>query len=117
MVIVVWLRGFVWLQIASQFACCIGMIIYLGFVWPFEIHVITLTEIFNEIAVLLLCYFMFCFTDWIPEATTRYMIGWVFISIICLHLLGHLVMLLRDTYSRLRNKFRKRFAKILKRNP
>ena len=117
MVIVVWLSGFVWLQIASQFACCIAMIIYLGFVWPFESHVITWTEIFNEVAVLLLCYFMFCFTDWVPLAATRYQIGWLFISIICLHLLGHLFLLIRNTYTDLKKRLRRKYMKLVQRNP
>ena len=87
------------------------MIIYLGFVWPFKSHVITKTEIFNEIAVLLLCYFMFCFTDWVPKAVTRYKLGWVFISIICTHMLGHFIILVKDIYSELRRRFIAKYMK------
>ena len=82
------------------------MIIYFGYVWPFESHTITKIEIFNEIIAGLLCYFMLCFTDWVGKASTRYLCGWMFISIICLHLITHLVMLLSNTFKVMKEKRR-----------
>ena len=93
------------------------MIIYFGFVWPFESHTITKLEIFNEIAAVCLCYFMLCFTDWIERARTRYIVGWVFIGIICLHLSTHLTLLIYNSISvmkekRRQKKYKKRMAMV-----
>ena len=113
--VVIWLDWFIWAQIAMQFSTSIIMIIYLGYVWPFESHTITKLEIFNELIGFLLCYFMFCFTDWIGKSSTRYLCGWVFISIICLHLSTHLIMLLYNSFQVMReNRRKKKYKKTIK---
>ena len=111
MITVVWFDYFVWLQISTQFALCIMMIMYLGFIWPFKSAFITWMEITNELAVLLLCYFMFTFTDWIPKAKTRYLIGWIFIAIIVIHLSVHLAVLIRSTFIEMKRKAKDKYAK------
>ena len=85
------------------------MVIYLGHVWPFVSHSITKLELFNEIIAILLCYFMLCFTDWIPRARTRYMTGWIFISVICVHLGTHLVILTYNSYHDVRFRAKKKY--------
>ena len=97
------------------------MIIYFGFVWPFESHTITKLEIFNEIAAIFLCYFMLCFTDWIEKARTRYIVGWVFIGIICMHLSTHLILLINNSISVMKEKhrqkkYKKRMAMVKQNN-
>ena len=104
--VVVWLDWFVWAQIAMQFASCVIMLIYFGHVWPFETHVITKLEMFNEVTTICLGYMMLCFTDWVGRAATRYMVGWVFIAVVCLHLLAHLIMLVRNTFMEFKSKRR-----------
>ena len=106
--VVIWFDYFVWGQIAMQFSSCITMVIYFGFVWPFESHTITKLEIFNEIVAINLCYFMLCFTDWVSEANTRYLVGWVFIGVICSHLFTHLVFLLHNSFMVIKDKKREK---------
>ena len=84
---------------------------YLGFIWPFRSAFLCWTELFNELAALFLCYFMFCFTDWIPGADTRYMIGWLFITIITLHLASHLMVLVRSSFIELKTKAKDKYGK------
>ena len=84
------------------------MVIYFGYVWPFESHTITKLEIFNEIVAINLCYLMLCFTDWVGEADTRYLVGWVFIGIICSHLFTHLVLLLHNSFMVIKEKKREK---------
>ena len=104
MITVIFMAHFTWSQIATQFAFCFIMVIYLGFVWPFVCHSITKIEIFNEIMAILLCYLMLCFTDWIPRAKTRYLAGWIFIAVICVHLGTHLTILVSNSYKNIRHK-------------
>ena len=111
MVIVIFMAHFTWSQIATQFAFSFAMIIYLGYVWPFVSHSITKTEIFNEIIAILLCYFMLCFTDWIPGARTRYQMGWIFIAVICVHLGTHLSILANNLYRNIRHKAKSNYQK------
>ena len=87
------------------------MLIYLGFVFPFESMFLNKIEIFNEMAALFLCYFMFCFTDWIPQAAMRYLVGWTFCIGICSHLGTHLFILLRDSFSQMKETLQTKYAK------
>ena len=89
----IWLAHFLWSQLAIQFFCSVTMIIYLFHYWPFDKPIFTMLEIMNEITSILLLYHMFCFTDWVPEAETRYLMGWSFIGITCSNLVLHVVML------------------------
>jgi hypothetical protein len=38
-------------------------------------------EIFNECCLLVSSYFLFLFTDFVPDVKTRYMIGWGFVGL------------------------------------
>ena len=40
---------------------------------------LNLIENVNEVAVYLSCYFMFIFTDWIPDIETRNTLGWFYL--------------------------------------
>ena len=108
---VIFYADFTWSQIALQFNSSFAMVIYLGHVWPFESHSITRIEIFNELASILLCYMMLCFTDWIPTAQMRYKLGWVYILVISMHLGTHLVLMIKNTYITAKEKARERYAK------
>ena len=108
---VIFMADFTWSQIAIQFSSCFTLVIYFGYVWPFESHSLTKIEIFNELASILLCYMMLCFTDWIPTAQMRYTLGWVFIMIIALHLGTHLALMIKNTYLTAKEKARERYAK------
>ena len=38
-------------------------------------------ELFNETCLLITSYFLFLFTDFVPDVKTRYLIGWIFIGL------------------------------------
>ena len=111
MITVIFMAHFTWSQIAVNFASSFAMVIYFGFVWPFENHGLTKIEIFNEVITILLCYFMLCFTDWVQKAEIRYAIGWIFILVISLHLGLHLIILLHNTYMIVKQKAREKLYK------
>ena len=54
--------------IYPQFASSVAMLMYFVLVYPFESVKLTRIETFNEIISIFICYFMMCFTDWIPYA-------------------------------------------------
>lgn len=80
------------------------MVIYLNYVWPFEDDLITKLEMFNEIVSIMLCYVMLTFTDWVPRAQTRYIIGWAFIVLLIAHLFVHMYFMVADTISNCKTK-------------
>ena len=102
---------FVWLQIATQYACCVLMIIYYGYVWPFENHTVTKLEILNEVLTLFLCYFMLCFTDWVPDSSMRYYIGWLFIATVSIYLLITIGLLLINSITLLKERAKGNYSK------
>ena len=65
---IVFTINFTWLQVSVQFASSVAMLMYFVLVYPFESVKLTRIETFNEIISIFMCYFMMCFTDWIPYA-------------------------------------------------
>ena len=103
----IFLQHFLWGQLAIQFLCSTTMIIYLLTWWPFETRLFTKIEVLNEVTSLLLIYHLFMFTDWLPLAQTRYLMGWSFIAVTVMNLLFHLSNLLSNTVGSLRRKCRR----------
>lgn len=74
------------------------MVIYLLTFWPFEDPIFTKIEVMNELTSILLLYHLFTFTDWIPDASKRYMMGWSFIVIMACNLGVHFFILSRNSF-------------------
>ena len=58
------------------------MLIYTGYVKPFERRIHNKLEIANETLILLNSYFMIIFSDFVPDARNRYAMGWCNLGII-----------------------------------
>ena len=101
----IWLDGFIWSQIAIQFFVSVWMIIYLFHYWPFENRIFTILEVVNEVTTVLLLYHMLCYTDFVPDPWTRYIMGWSFILVTCGNLIIHVTLLARNSLVNLKNKF------------
>ena len=117
----IWLEHFLWAQLAIQFACSVTMMIYLQSYRPFNDKIFTTLETFNEVTTIFLLYHMFTFTDWLPLASTRYIMGWSFIIFTSANLLVHVLLLLIETVKNTRYSWRKqahklRVKKALKKN-
>lgn len=82
-----------------------AMVIYLLWFSPFEDNFYNRIEVLNEITAMLLLYFMFTFTDWIPSAGDRYNYAWLFIAITCANLGVHLFFLMKENMKRLHLKW------------
>ena len=54
-------------------------------------------ELFTEGCITMFIYTFFCFTNFIPEPETRFMVGWVAMAIFLVNVLGNLVVVVRGT--------------------
>lgn len=50
----------------------------------------------NECTIVILCYLLFSFTEFVPDPLARYNIGFVYIVVVLLNILIHTVMILWD---------------------
>ena len=65
-----------------------------GQVRPFETRHQNNLELFNETLTLLSTYTLFIFTEYVPEAYARYLIGWVLIGIMIVILVANVFNML-----------------------
>lgn len=100
----IYMESFLWLQLAIQFFCSVWMMIYLLTFWPFKDKIFTKVEVMNEVTSLLLLYHMLTFTDWVPRAETRYVMGWSFIGITSGNLAIHMLLLIRNSINDIKSK-------------
>ena len=78
------------------------MIIYLQWYQPFDLKSATHIETFNEVTVITLTYFLFCFTDFVAQAETRNSLGMYYNGVIFANIAVHMLIMLRNTYQSLR---------------
>jgi hypothetical protein len=77
-------------------AQCMITLVYIGYTRPFEDEAINNTEIFNEICILGVSYSMYLFTDFVPNASAQYTIGFILIGITCFNTLVNSVLIMID---------------------
>ena len=78
-------------------------------------------EEINEIFTIFIMYHIFCFTDWVPDASVQYNLGYSCLFFNFLHLGFNLIQIISATYSemfkRLRLlKFKRKMKKKMKQN-
>ena len=66
-------------------------------------------EIFNEISLLICSYFLFMFTDFIPDAQTRYLAGWGFIGMAVFNIAVNWLCLFYKVYLAASSFLRKKY--------
>jgi hypothetical protein len=59
-------------------------------------------EIFNECCLLISSYFLFLFTDFVPDVHTRYLIGWGFIGLQIFNIAVNWLCMIFKVYQALR---------------
>ena len=78
---IVFFAGSTILQIFVQFFCCLLMLLFFTYIHPMNQPFLNRMEMFNEVCLLICSYFLFAFTDFVPDANTRYMYGWAVIGV------------------------------------
>ena len=86
-------------------------LIALGPTEPFHSPAQRKLETFNELILLLWCYHMFIFTDFVPEPELRYQTGYFLISIVGFCLFVNLAYLHLPVFSSMYNRSRKVYLK------
>ena len=97
------------------FTSTLMIILYIR-VKPYKEKTANRLEIFNEISILLIGYHIYWFSEAVPDADTRYFIGFSCVFFIVLGLLVNLAMILFSTFKSGKLKFLKfRYKKRLNR--
>ena len=89
-----------WYQIAMLNSMAVASIIYVMWFMPFENKSMNYIEVMNEVTLLLLTYTLWCFTDFVPEAETRHLLGFVFIATSQGNVIVHLTLMVCETMKR-----------------
>jgi len=58
-------------------------------------------ETINEVVTVLVVYTIMCFTAFVPDPTTRRLVGFAQIGVICLYMGMHLIMMLAEQLKKL----------------
>ena len=77
-------------------------VILVGYINPYKNPRINSIAIINEVISVFIMYHIFCFTEWVPDANTKYEIGFSCLFFNGLHLLVNLLLILVDSYKKLR---------------
>ena len=85
--------------------------IYVLHYQPFDVPLLNNLEVMNEAFTLLLINVIFCFTKIIEDEATQYMIGFVFVGLMCFCIFVHLVFLFKDITQNLLLKTKVYYAK------
>ena len=87
----------------------VATVILIGVSEPFSEKRACFMEFFNEATIMLCCYHLFLFTDFVPSPETRYTMGFSLIGVTSLNLGGNVIVLLGVTllsvYAGLRRKY------------
>jgi len=87
------------------------MIIFLLTYWPFESFFAVRMAVMDECTILMLSYFLLCFTDFVPEAENRSEIGPFYIGVVLSNVLVHFIFLLLDVGSKSKLRCKRCFNK------
>jgi hypothetical protein len=73
--IIVFLPAYPYAQVQLITLSCVFVVIFFGYSNVYQTSRNSILEFFNEATILLCCYHMFCFTDFVDDPTVRYKIG------------------------------------------
>ena len=91
--IIVCLPRFNWAQIQLIVFLQSLTMIFQGIVRPYEMTTQNRMEMFDEIMIMLNCYFLFMFTEYMPDRELRYTLGWVNIGFLATLLLVNMLVI------------------------
>ena len=97
----------VWVQLAVQTAVAVGMVIYLQWYRPYETNHANNIETFNEATILVLTYFLFCFTDFVPIDKIRNDLGVYYIYTSFFNIAVHMLVMFYNSILSIRLSIRK----------
>ena len=97
------------MQLAVQNFVSLLIVIYLQWYMPFESHFMNNIETFNELTALVLTYFLFCFTDFVPEPETRNDLGAYYNYVSFANIGVHISTMLYDSFQKIKLSCKRRY--------
>merc|ERR1711974_209394 len=82
---------------------------------PYELRLTFYTEVLNECTLLVSFYFQFLFSDFVPDPSTRFTLGWVYIALMTTSIILNLISILSVFVVLLYRFFYLRYRKDLRR--
>ena len=61
--------------------------IYQGNYTPLDYQLPNFIETTNQVMIALISSLMFCYTEWIPDEETKFLVGWAMIAMIVLNMI------------------------------
>ena len=107
-VVAIWLNHLPWLQNIVYYYLTTAILIYLGNYRPLCPRSRNYIEMANEVFIFLIMYHFAIFSDFVPEADTRYTMGYSCFVIIGLKISFNLSLLLTDTIQKMVVKYKQR---------
>ena len=80
-------------QIVTSLWSTLFVMSYIGYVLPFANKMSNVQEIVNEWSVIIACYHLFCFTEWIYDYDRRIECGWSMLVVIALNVCFNVILL------------------------
>ena len=84
---------------------------YASYVLPFDSMLQNIQETINEVYVLIASYHLFCFTEWVYDLNTRFIIGWSLIGVVIANLATNIDIIIGLTISQSIKKSRRAYYK------
>jgi hypothetical protein len=91
----------------------VATIILIGIAEPFSEKIACFMEFFNEATIMLCCYHLFLFTDFVPSPETRYTMGFSLIGATSLNLAGNILVMLGKTLLAIYEILRRKYIMIM----
>ena len=91
------LGGFLWAQLTIHISTSLLTAAYELYFKPLASPRGMRMEIMNECTILILCYLLFCFTEFVPDPSVRYQIGIAYNVVVLINIAIHTVMLVWDS--------------------
>ena len=107
--IVIFNQKLIW-QLCLMAFQIVTSVIILGRLKPFKTREKRQIEIFNEIILMVVMYTIMCFSSWIPDAATRFNVGYVCIVAIAAHLAVNFQIIGISTYRKIKMMLRLKMA-------
>ena len=89
----IYLRNHIALQAQTFANTTILTVIYLFHVQPYNEKVMNFLDSMNEVVSIFVIYFILLFTDFVPDAKVRYMLGWPMIAVTSLAIATHILVM------------------------
>jgi hypothetical protein len=85
---------------------CVFVVITFGYSNVYLMFRNRVLEFFNEAIILVCCYHIFCFTDFVDDPIMRYKIGYSLIVLTIINLAVNIIVMLYETLKNLYRKYK-----------